>query len=52
MSAWLSEACMSEVSSVSLFENTERRGEFLTFVLLHSHAVSPLRSSLFSSHKM
>lgn len=52
MSAWLSEACFSEVSSVSLFGKTERRGECLTFVLLHSHAVSPLRSSLFPSHKI
>lgn len=42
MSAWLSEACIRRSQQIL----------FLTFVLLHSLAVSPLRSSPFSSHKI
>lgn len=42
MSAWLAEACIRRSQEIL----------FLTFVLLHSLAVSPLRSSPFSSHKL
>lgn len=55
MSAWLSEACISRSQPCLMFLEKEKKSKsktFLTFVLLHSPAISPLRSSLFSSHKI